>query len=279
MAFTFPHVTPANTGCGWRGYAHPDGKPSALSGTVYHPSVTEILTCTAKPALVRWSANVERDLWRQAAIDLHADTAGTVTLSPIAYADTLDRRVGQLRAYQREQQAALDIGSAAHKLVEYEIRKGLGQTVGRAPEVPPKSLWAVMAVQDWFLAHQVKPLFVECQVFGGLGYAGTFDLLAKVDGQVALIDWKVSKALYPEHDVQAAAYAQALEDMGHPAPAQVFVIRLPKEETETAVEVHEVADWRQHVPTFAAICAVWKWWRAADAQSKAAWQAKKERVA
>lgn len=275
MAFTFPKLKPATID-GFRGYVHPEGRVSPLTGTPVHPSVTTVQQALGKPALVRWSANTERDLWRAASIELYGELGGLPKLSEIAYAATLDRRVGTVRAYVKQQQAALDVGSSAHAYIDYQLRKGLGQKVGKEPQVHPKAMWAYMAVEDWFLQHQVKPVYVEAQVFGALGYAGTFDLLAYVDGALTLIDWKTSKALYPENDLQIAAYAQALVDMGHPEIARAIVIRIPKEESETAVEVHEVEDWQTLVPTFAALCTVWQWWYAADQASKAAWQAKRQ---
>lgn len=280
MTFTFPQVKPCTLD-GLRGYVHPEGRISPLTGSALHPAVTGIENALGKPALVRWSANTERELWRTASCELYADLkrmgaeGGSTALSDIAYADTLDRRVGQVRAYQREIQTALDVGSSAHKYIEWQIRRGLGQKVGPEPKVHPKGLWACMAVEDWFLRHQVKPIYVEAQVFAARGYAGTFDLLATVDGALTLIDWKSSKALYAEHDLQIAAYAQALVDMGHPEVARAIVIRIPKEETETEVEVHEVEGWRELVPTFHALCEVWQWWWRADQDSKAAWQAKR----
>ena len=278
MAFAFPRLS-ASTLDGLRGYVHPEGRVSPLTGTALFPSVTTILKTMDQPGLDLWKVTTERDMWRTASGELYAEIAGLPKLSPIAYLDTLDRRVGTLRAYTKQQQAALDVGSSAHHYIDYQIRKGLGQTVGKEPAIHPQAMWAYMAVEDWFMQHRVKPVYVEAQVFSHTGYAGTFDLLATVDGQLSLIDWKTSKALYPENDLQLAAYAQALRDMGHPEIARAIVIRIPKEEHETAVEVHEVEDWERLVPTFHALCTVWQWWYAADRASKAAWQAKRQQVA
>jgi hypothetical protein len=38
------------------------------------------------------------------------------------------------------------------------------------------------------------------------GYAGTVDLVLRVDGEVWLIDLKTSKSIYPSHEVQLSSY-------------------------------------------------------------------------
>jgi hypothetical protein len=48
----------------------------------------------------------------------------------------------------------------------------------------------------------------EKAVFG-FGYAGTYDLLMRIDGELWLIDIKTSKGYYPEYGLQLAAYSRA----------------------------------------------------------------------
>jgi hypothetical protein len=40
-------------------------------------------------------------------------------------------------------------------------------------------------------------------------YAGSYDLLCKIDGRTVLVDWKTSKSVYGKFGVQLAAYAKA----------------------------------------------------------------------
>ena len=42
-------------------------------------------------------------------------------------------------------------------------------------------------------------------MWSSLGYAGTFDLLAEIDGEVWLLDWKTGKGVYEEVGLQLAA--------------------------------------------------------------------------
>lgn len=64
---------------------------------------------------------------------------------------------------------------------------------------------------DWFEKSRCFEIAGERQVFNlNVGYAGTFDLLAQLpDGGIRVIDLKTGKGLYPDHALQAIAYAMA----------------------------------------------------------------------
>lgn len=264
-----------------RYYTHPEGRISPLTGTVDWPSVTTILGALGKPALVAWAANTERALCLETAADLYADLVKTPPLPRTAYVTTFERRLTLQKAHQRESEKARDIGSQAHKLIEWSIRKAMRQAVGPEPRVREEALIAYMAWQDWVMAHDVEPLWIEQAVYHpDLGYAGTLDLVARVDGELALIDLKTSKAIYAEYDLQVAAYADAFAAMGHERVTAGYVIRVPKTlEADCAVEVKACAPIHEAMLVFDALLTVWRWWDAADRASRAAWQAKRSREA
>jgi len=251
-----------------------DEHVSPLTGDERFPSVTHILSVLSKPALVTWAATTERALVLEAAADLYEDARHLKPMPRAGYLATLEQRLGQVRAHQKAQARALEIGSQAHALIEHQIRKGLGQKVGPEPRTSPEALWAVMSAEDWFATHTVKPRFVEVPVWHPtLGYAGTVDLVAEVDGVLAVIDWKTSKGLYAESDLQNVAYQAALAAMGHTTPQAGYVIRIPKTTAETTVEVKVVPPVAELLPTFTALCQVWRWWWAAEQANRAKWEA------
>src|SRR5437879_13321705 len=65
-------------------------------------SVTTILQVISKPALVAWSAKVERELVTSASADLYEDVAGTPRMSRAAYLVTLRSRLGLVKAHTKE---------------------------------------------------------------------------------------------------------------------------------------------------------------------------------
>ena len=81
--------------------------------------------------------------------------------------------------------------------------------------------------------HGLRPLEVEAFLINEtLGYGGTLDLIAELDGETWLLDWKTGKSVawpdgrvYADHRLQLAAYANAgfIARIGdperHPLPA------------------------------------------------------------
>ena len=68
-------------------------------------------------------------------------------------------------------------------------------------------------VETYFTAMSnllIEPLLVEKQVFSpSQGYAGSFDLIARKDGEVTLIDLKTGGSLYLDNALQLAGYVLA----------------------------------------------------------------------
>lgn len=242
-----------------------------------YPSVTHILGCIGKPALINWAANQERTLVSEAAAELYLDLAKVPTpMSRTAYLTTLQGRIGKTKAHQRDLAKAGEIGTQVHKLIEWNLRRTLGQEPGPEPRVVDDAQWAFMAWQDWANAVNLQPKFIEQVVFSRLhGFAGTMDLVALVNGQERLIDFKTGKAIYAEAHLQNVAYQVALSEMGHGAPMGGLIVRLPKVQTDPAFEVAEVPPAAELFPTFLAVKDVWKWWYAQEE----AYRAKRAAVA
>lgn len=230
------------------------------------PSVTHILGCIGKPALINWAANQERTLVSEASADLYDDLVKLPKpLSHMAYLTTLQGRIGKAKAHSRELAKAGEIGTQVHHLIEWNLRKSLGQSLGPEPRVVDDAQWAFMAYQDWANSVNLKPKFIEQTVFSRVhGYAGTMDLLAEVNGEERLIDFKTGKAIYAEAHLQNVAYQVALSEMGHGTPTGGLIVRLPKVQTDPAFEVVEVGPVADLFPTFLAVKDVWRWWFAQE---------------
>lgn len=241
-----------------------------------YPSVTSILSVLDKPALRNWIANTEREMVITAAANLYEDLPTTgQKMSRAGYLATIKNRIGQTKAYQKELAAAQEVGSAVHALIEWNIRKELGQIVGPQPEVSNKILHAFAAYEDWRARVKFKPLAIEQTVWSDIhAYAGTMDLWAEVDGEECVLDFKTGKAVYKEAKVQIAAYAFALSEMGHGHPKAGIVLRLPKIEADPNFEAVRVDNLERYFKAFLAIRQAWEWCALEDSAERAAYKAK-----
>jgi hypothetical protein len=267
------------------------------------PSVTTILNCINKPALVGWAAKEERLAVSDAAADLYADTVRLPHQLPrAAYLLALEQRLGKTKAHVKALAKASEIGTQAHRLIEWTLKRDLGQVVGPEPTVVDAALWAVMAFQDWARAVQLTPRAIEQTVYSRAhAYAGTMDLLAdlhapallrvlEAQGPVApelaawlttretataLIDFKTGKAIYAESALQSVAYQRALAEMGHGRADGGLIVRLPKVTSDPGFEVAVVPPARDLFPTFVAARALWQW----SYEQEQTYQAKRAQVA
>lgn len=115
---------------------------------------------------------------------------------------------GAASLYEERDQAA-DIGTRAHSMIEQHING----------EVPVEdSLEAVNAFEmylEWERQTKLKMLskFQEIQLVSPIHkFGGTPDAIGEIDGKVVLLDWKTSKACYPDYLMQLAAYKHLIED-------------------------------------------------------------------
>ena len=122
------------------------------------------------------------------------------------------------RAHDRIKDKAADLGSEVHRFVE-------AMNLGKPTPTWPLPVRARMASFQKFV-DDVKPEMeaAEFKCYSRTyGYAGTCDMLAKIDGRLAVIDLKTSKSIWPEAALQVAAYARAdfiIADPFHPGAVQ-----------------------------------------------------------
>ena len=241
-----------------------DGKP------IPYPSLTHVLSVIAKPALIAWAANQERTFVSDVAADLYDDLHGTPKMSRPTFLTTLKSRLGTAKAHTKELAKAADIGSQTHAIIEWQLRRSLGQKVGPEPKLSDKAMWAYMSWQDWAGSVSLKPLAIEQVVYSDtLKVAGTLDLLAEVNGIRTVIDWKTGKAVYREAFLQNVGYRACLAEMGHEAAQAGLVVRLPKVETDPAFEAVIVEDYNEHYYALRSAVELWRWWYVGEREYQA----------
>ena len=261
--------------------------PDPVTGdVVQYPSVTTILGAIAKPALIAWAAKEERLAVSEAAADLYAELATHAQLPRSMYQLALEQRLGKTKAHVKALAKASEIGTQTHGLIEWTLKRTLGQSVGPEPAVVEAAQWAFMAWEDWARAVQLTPQAIEQTVYSRTHvYAGTLDLLATLNARALLtllsrqgavdpalaawlgaqdtvtacIDFKTGKGIYGEAHLQSVAYQRALAEMGHGRVDGGLIVRLPKVTTDPGFEVAVVPPARELYPTFLAVRQLWAW--------------------
>lgn len=220
------------------------------------PGATTVTEVLEKPALNRW---------------LREQTA----LSAINHAERLivDREAGDteaavafLLAARNEGTNGRDRGSRLHAVLESVLRR-------ERPAVGDADRPAVDGARAWLNEQHVRPLEVEAFLINEtLGYGGTCDLIAEIDGEVWLLDWKTSKSVawpdgtvYDEMRLQLAAYSRA-EFIARPADSERYplpaitrhgIVHVTDAGTRLYPTIVGDEEWR----AFRACLALYKWRR------------------
>lgn len=175
------------------------------------PSVTTIIGVVDKSGpLVGWAKRITAE----AAVDHRAEIEGWVTLSGRDGAIAMLKTVA---VAQRDK--AANAGTDVHQLAEAIAR---GQEV-----LVPEELAPYIASYRGFLDDFGPEFLAAEEMVADLthGYAGTLDAIARIAGEVWMLDIKTSKGVYPETALQLAAYGHA-EFIGRPGTEQKF--RIPE---------------------------------------------------
>jgi hypothetical protein len=205
------------------------------------PSVTNIIGILDKPALSRWSAK------------LVAETAYRMrhALPNMEEAEAVDMLKG---APWSKATRAADRGTDIHAYLESRVN-------GWEPEpLSGEALRYKQAADDWFDYYTPELVASELTVFHPR-YAGTGDLWCRIDGRMTILDFKTSKAVYPEAALQLAALWGAYSTADGSAPphtgqeTDLLVVRIG----EDGYEVKQVADPVMAFDAFLALAIAWEW--------------------
>lgn len=121
-------------------------------------------------------------------------------------------------------EAAGERGRRVHQAIERLLVQG---TIGMGDvfrvgdtevltELSVEEYEAVMSFHAWYMEVNPEILGVEEVVYSEEhDYAGTMDLLVRIDNQVWVVDLKTSQQVWPEHELQVSAYRHTEQGKSH----------------------------------------------------------------
>lgn len=128
--------------------------------------------------------------------------------------------------YQQKSLAATR-GSGVHDVFETFLLEG----TANLSLIPDGMQGYARQAIAWVVEAKPEVIVTEATVASlRYGYAGTLDLLCKLDGVPTIVDLKTSKRIYETHAIQLAAYRLALREVGWDID-QAAVLRVGPEPT------------------------------------------------
>ena len=162
------------------------------------PGVTTFLGVINKPALVSW-----------------ANKLGLQGIDSTKYVDNL-----------------ADVGTLAHLMILAYLKGDELDTSDYSKSQIDLAKNSFASYLNWEKDHKIEPILIETPLVSEeYRFGGTPDLLAMVDGASTLIDFKTSKAIYPEALIQVAAYWVLILEHGYGID-NTMILRIGRDESE-----------------------------------------------
>lgn len=144
--------------------------------------------------------------------------------------------------------AAGTVGTLVHLMIEAFLQKTIVDLSFFSEDQIVKARVAFGGFMKWYKKNKIKPLAVEeILTHRVLRYGGTIDLRCTVNGRPTLVDWKSATAIFVDHRIQAAAYAELIRHR-YKTKVDVVIVHLNK---ETGVATpHEFPDLKSELEVF-----------------------------
>jgi hypothetical protein len=143
-------------------------------------------------------------------------------------------QVGQEgRSHRDVSGAAADAGTCAHYLIECRIKNKEPDTRNFDDDCLSLAYQALENFDRWAKTFELEVVDTEVPFVSELyGYGGCIDCPAYVQGDLCIVDWKTSKAVYPDHVIQLAAYYQGWNETNpdHQLTGGAHLLQLGKED-------------------------------------------------
>lgn len=153
---------------------------------------------------------------------------------------------------------AADIGTLIHSWCENYINKKIkGESVeGLEMPLNARVQNGVQAFLDWEKQNKVEYIRSESKIYSKkFNYAGTCDLIAKLNGKLCIIDFKTGSGPYYEHALQTAAYQNALQEELKWKFKERWILKFGKHDGK--FEVHQPTLYKEDIKTFKALLDVY----------------------
>ena len=138
--------------------------------------------------------------------------------------------------YREVRDAAGRVGTLTHRLIANHLKGAPGPgSGGYSPAEVTKSEKCMVKYLKWEKENPLTPVMIETPLVSEeYRYGGTPDLLAELNGEFVLIDFKTGGAVYESMFAQLAAYRQLLTEQGWPV-AKGWIVRVSPDDSEYEV--------------------------------------------
>jgi len=178
---------------------------------------TSVLSVISKPALMKYPMNKALEYLQK----VNVVSVATIRQAKLAHVD--------------HSNAGKKAGKVGHALVE-ALQAGKQVVMPTDPEERKAAESVKAAYEGWCKDFNPEVVGAELVVYSLLhDFAGTYDLLARINGKLTIIDYKTTNpsyfnpdGIYGEYFAQLGAYSLAHEEMTGETVDDLAIVNLPK---------------------------------------------------
>ena len=150
--------------------------------------------------------------------------------------------------YREVRDAAGRVGTITHRLIASHLRGETAdyQPLAVHPDEADRAERCFLKYLAWEKKNPLTPVMIEERLISELfKFGGTPDLLAEINGEFVLIDFKTSGRIYEDYFCQVAAYRKLLEEQDWPI-AHVWILRISPDDDqyEVGIQLDFERDWQ-----------------------------------
>lgn len=155
------------------------------------------------------------------------------------------------KAHLKVSKKALDIGTIAHNWIEAYIKRKIQDPDNKRHKSLPMSKEACNSIEAflrWQSEQKIKYIASERKIYSKkYDYAGTLDVEAYINKRRGIIDFKTSKAIYKDYELQLGAYIQARHEEDGANYTNNYIVRIGK---DGDFEAQKLKNWRKSFRSF-----------------------------
>jgi len=135
---------------------------------------------------------------------------------------------------------------------EINMDDQLPNSEGELEDITLEEYQALMSFIDWHKEAKPEVLEIETTVFNDeYMYAGTIDLVCKIEGELWIVDYKTSSNVWASHEIQISAYKHTKEEYKE---AKLGILQVGYNKNKRGWKMNEIED---QFELFKAADAIW----------------------
>ena len=173
----------------------------------------------------------------------------------LPWANKLGREGIDYTSYMR---ATGRIGTLGHYLILCHIKGEKPDLAEYSPDEIDQAENSLLSYFEWEKRHTLEPILMETPLVDETWrFGGTLDWYGKLDGNLAILDYKTGSGIWDSYWIQISGYLKLLESNNYKCD-EVWILNIPRTEDDSFIDQRkDMADLRPYLHIFSHLLGIW----------------------